>query len=100
MGNNISIEKKKTIYTKLASMYASLKAKKISDDVIFEKLNHELERMLDMVLPSVDLSNISMENVDGFVNTKKFTLIGWENDDNDEQFDILELEEIISDEDF
>ena len=100
MGNNLSIEKKKIIYTKLSSMYTGLKIKKISDDVIFEKLNHELEKMLDTVLPSVNLQNIDMKNVDGFVNTKKFTLIGWENDDKDEQLDILELEEILSDEDF
>ena len=100
MGNNITIEKKRIVYDKLVEMYVNLKNKKISEDIIFEKLNYKLEQLLDSELPSVNLNDISMENVDGYVNTEKFTLIGWKNDDNDEELDILELEEILSDEDF
>ena len=100
MGNNITIEKKRVIYDKLVEIYVSLKNKKISKDIIFEKLNYKLEQMLDSELPSVNLNDISMENVDGYVNTEKFTLIGWKNDDNDEELDILELEEILSEDDF
>ena len=98
MGNNLSTEKRRTVYDKLTKLYDSLKSKKIGDRVIFEKLNEEFDKLVQINLPDLDLSGMNLDKVDGFINSKKFTLIGWENDEEDE-IDVLELEEILSDSD-
>ena len=91
MGNIQNIEKKKEIFYKLISEYEILKQR--GDSQIFEKMIKKYDNLTTVPLKTLDLFDLDISMADGVIKTDTFTLIGW-NDDN-EDIDLNELEKTI-----
>ena len=93
MGNNLSLEAKENIFNKLVLEYENYKAQKLHKRVIFTKLLEKYNSLINNNLPTLDLFDIDLSGVDGIIKTETFTLVGW--NDNNEDIDIDELESIV-----
>ena len=95
MGNITSTEEQERIFTILVNKYELLKSKNKSNKDIFIALTYLFQELTSLEIPSLDLKGFNLNDVvaDGIIRTEEFTLIGW--NDGNEDVDIEGLTEIV-----
>ena len=93
MGNNLSLKDKETIFRKLVIEYELLKSVNTANHQLFSKILEKYNSLTQKYISTLDLSDIDLSGVDGVIKTDTFTLIGW-NDEN-EDIDLAGLEETL-----
>jgi len=92
MGNSISINQKKIIYNKLTLEYDNLKKQNLDSNQKFIKIMNKYTELMKIEVAEFNLDDINYG--DGVIKTDTFTLIGW-NDDTNNDIDIDELENTL-----
>ena len=95
MGNIQTIEEKKKIYDSLEKYYEELKV--CNDNDMFKKMLNKYERLTSVSLKTLDLFDLDTTKTDGIIKTDTFTLIGW-NEGNDD-IDLEQLEKTLKEND-
>ena len=90
MGTTLSRNDRKSIISKLVKYYEKIRNKDIEQDILCEMLDNKIIEFLKK--PDVDI-DFEYSNIDGYLQTDKYVLLGWNNEKEDINLD--DLEEVL-----